>query len=34
MLHSFWFSESEKTFREVLAQEPACVIATWGLPPP
>jgi hypothetical protein len=31
MLHSFWFSESEKTFREVLAQEPACAIATWGI---
>src|SRR5262249_3431152 len=30
MLHSFWLSESEKTFREVLAQDPACAIATWG----
>jgi hypothetical protein len=31
MLHSFWFSESEKTFRAVLAQDPACAIATWGI---
>jgi len=31
ILHSFWFSESEKTFREVLAREPACAIATWGI---
>src|SRR5262245_32827578 len=31
LLHSFWFSESEKTFREVLAQEPACAIAAWGI---
>jgi tetratricopeptide (TPR) repeat protein len=31
MLHSFWFGESEQTFRAVLAQEPACAIATWGI---
>lgn len=31
MLHSFWYSEGEKTFREVLAQDPGCAIATWGL---
>jgi hypothetical protein len=31
MLHSFWLSESEQTFRAVLAQEPACAIATWGI---
>jgi len=31
MLHSFWFIESEKTFREVLAQDPSCAIATWGI---
>jgi hypothetical protein len=31
MLHSFWLSESEQTFREVLAQDPACAIATWGI---
>jgi hypothetical protein len=29
MLHSFWFAE--KTFRAVLAQDPACAIATWGI---
>ena len=31
MLHSFWYSEGEKTFREVLAQDPTCAIATWGV---
>ncbi len=31
MLHSFWYSEAEKTFREVLAQDPSCAIATWGV---
>jgi tetratricopeptide (TPR) repeat protein len=31
MLHSFWYSEAEKTFREVLAQDPSCAIATWGI---
>jgi tetratricopeptide (TPR) repeat protein len=31
MLHSFWFIEGEKTFRAVLAQDPACAIATWGI---
>ena len=31
MLHSFWYSETEKTFREVLAQDPSCAIATWGV---
>jgi tetratricopeptide (TPR) repeat protein len=30
MLHSFWYSAAEKTFREVLAQDPSCAIATWG----
>jgi len=28
MLHSFWYSAAEKTFREVLAQDPTCAIAT------
>ena len=32
MLHSFRYGEAEKTFREVLAQDPSCAIATWGLP--
>jgi hypothetical protein len=31
MLHSFWYSEAEKTFRSVLAQDPSCAIATWGI---
>ena len=31
MLHSFRYSETEKTFREVLAQDPSCAIATWGI---
>jgi tetratricopeptide (TPR) repeat protein len=31
MLHSFWFSAGEKTFRDVLAQDPSCTIANWGI---
>ena len=31
LLHSFWFDESEKAFRAVLARDPACAIATWGI---
>ena len=31
MLHSFWFSATEKTFRDVLAQDPTCSIADWGI---
>ena len=31
MLHSFWYSAAEKTFRDVLAQDPTCAIATWGV---
>ncbi len=31
MLHSFWYSAGEKLFREVLAQDPSCAIATWGI---
>lgn len=30
MLHSFWFSAAEKTFREVVDQDPSCAIARWG----
>ena len=30
MLHSFWFSAAEKTFREVVEQDPSCAIARWG----
>ena len=31
MLHSFWYSYGEKAFREVLAKDPNCAIATWGI---
>jgi tetratricopeptide (TPR) repeat protein len=31
MLHSFWYSAGEKTFREVLTRDPSCAIATWGV---
>ena len=28
MLHSFWYSAAEKTFRDVLKDDPGCAIAT------
>src|SRR5262245_15595701 len=31
MLHSFWYSYGEKAFRDVLAKDPNCAIATWGI---
>ena len=31
MLHSFWYSAAEPAFRDVLAKDPACGIATWGI---
>jgi len=31
MLHSFRYGETEKTFRDVLAQDPSCAIANWGI---
>ena len=31
MLHSFWYSAAENTFRDVLAQDPSCTIANWGI---
>jgi tetratricopeptide (TPR) repeat protein len=31
MLHSFWYSAGEQTFRDVLAKDPGCAIATWGI---
>jgi len=31
MLHSFWYNEAGKSFREVLIQDPSCGIATWGI---
>src|SRR5512134_2196545 len=30
MLHSFWYSAAEKTFREVVEKDPSCAIARWG----
>src|SRR5437762_14318356 len=31
LLHSFWWQEGEKAFREVLERDPHCAIATWGI---
>jgi tetratricopeptide (TPR) repeat protein len=31
MLHSFRYAETERSFREVLAKDPNCAIATWGI---
>ena len=31
MLHSFWYSAGEQTFRDVLKQDPTCTIANWGI---
>lgn len=31
MLHSFWWSAGEKTFRHVLADDPSCTVARFGL---
>ena len=31
MLHSFWYGEGERTFRAVLAADPSCAIANWGI---
>ena len=31
MLHSFWFQQGEKAFREVLERDPKCAVATWGI---
>jgi hypothetical protein len=31
MLHSYWFSYAGKTFRNVLAQDPGCAMAYWGI---
>jgi tetratricopeptide (TPR) repeat protein len=30
MLHSFWYSLAEKTFADILAQDPACTVTAWG----
>ena len=31
LLHSFWFSAAVKSFDEVLAGDPTCVMARWGI---
>lgn len=31
MLHSFRYAETEKAFRDVLAKDPSCAIAGWGV---
>jgi len=31
MLHSFWFNAGEKAFRHVLADDPTCGVATFGI---
>ena len=31
LLHSFWYDEAEKTFREVTRAEPACAMGYWGI---
>jgi hypothetical protein len=31
MLHSFWYSAGEQAFRDVLAKDPDCAIAHWGI---
>ncbi len=31
MLHSFWFDPAIKSFRQVLAHDPSCGIAHWGI---
>ncbi len=31
MVHSFWFSAGEQAFRNVLAKDPGCAIAYWGM---
>jgi hypothetical protein len=31
MLHSFWFGAGEQVFRDVLAKDPGCAIAYWGI---
>jgi tetratricopeptide (TPR) repeat protein len=31
MLHSFWYSKSEKAFADVAADDPGCAMAHWGV---
>jgi len=30
MLHSFWYNLAEKTFSDILAQDPSCTVTAWG----
>jgi tetratricopeptide (TPR) repeat protein len=30
MLHSFWYTLAEKTFTDILAQDPGCTVTAWG----
>src|SRR5437764_1040994 len=31
MLHSFWYEEAEKQFRQIEKDDPQCAIARWGV---
>ena len=31
LLHSFWFPEAIKAFEDILARDPACAMAHWGI---
>ncbi|MDE2387946.1 MAG: hypothetical protein KGN35_02505 [Betaproteobacteria bacterium] len=31
MLHSFWYDEAEKTFRQVTVTDPSCAMGYWGV---
>ncbi len=31
LLHSFWYDEAEKTFRQAAVLDPACAMAWWGV---
>jgi hypothetical protein len=31
LLHSFWWNEGDKAFRDVLQRDPGCAIAGWGI---
>lgn len=31
LLHSFWWGEADKAFRDVLQRDPGCAVAGWGI---
>lgn len=31
MLHSFWYNEGDRAFRDALAADPSCAVANWGI---